>query len=362
MNPQFTRMALAAALVAAVTASLPAQDKPPADTDKPAEKSPNPTPPGGPGHRPRGGPGRGPEVRGERPQPEMKPTPFIGVVTRELGPEVRAQTGIAEGFGLLVAEVMPDSPAKDAGLQQHDILVMLGDQRLVNMEQLSALVRAQKKGDSITLAIKRGGADQTLAIKVSERMMPADEHRGPGWNFRIDTPFGGGEFRGGGPPGSGGEFRERAEQFHDRMRDYQDRLQQWTRGNRERPMPQPPQFDGPRGDRKGPPGPGGRGPGQRPQPGHDGSRTEASSQVEIRTADKTVSTGNAIRTDDSGEYSIRKEDGKSTFRVKLKDGVEKNWPVNTDAERQAVPEEYRDKLQELESILKEAPAKAGSTR
>jgi hypothetical protein len=86
----------------------PADAKPAGETVKPADK-----PEGERGeHRERGGPDQ--KQRG--PQPEMKPTAYIGVMTRGVPPEVRAQTGIGEGFGLLVEEVMPDSPAQKAGL------------------------------------------------------------------------------------------------------------------------------------------------------------------------------------------------------------------------------------------------------
>jgi len=60
--------------------------------------------------------------------------------------------------------------------------------------------------------------------------------------------------------------------------------------------------------------------------------------------------GNVIRTDDPGVYTIRRENDKATFTVKAKDGKETNWPIDTEQERQAVPEECRSVLREMEKI------------
>jgi len=178
---------------------------------------------------------------------ENVPTPFIGVVTRELESDVRAQTGLQEGYGLLVVEIMPDGPAKEAGLQQHDVLVKFDDQKLVNIDQLQVLVRSQKKGDAVTLTVRRAGADQKIKINIGERNMPRfrEQPRERGFSFPLPR---GGSFRYDPPPGqeqNTGNWRERLDKFQDELREYQRRLQDWSSGQRDRPMPQLPKFDVP---------------------------------------------------------------------------------------------------------------------
>lgn len=56
------------------------------------------------------------------------------------------------------------------------------------------------------------------------------------------------------------------------------------------------------------------------------------------------------RSDETGIYSLRKDGGRSVFTVRPKDGESKDWPVNTDEERAAVPESFRTKLREMEEI------------
>ena len=56
-------------------------------------------------------------------------------------PELRAQIDIPEGQGLLVRQVVPDSPAAKAGLKNFDILLRANDTDLHDMRDLMELVR-----------------------------------------------------------------------------------------------------------------------------------------------------------------------------------------------------------------------------
>jgi hypothetical protein len=102
----------------------------------------------------------------------QKPQPYVGLVTRDASPELSAQLRQPEGFGLVIDEVLPDSPAKAAGLERNDLLIRFEDQLLVNPPQLEALVRRAGKDKETNLTILRGGAEQKITIKVGERMLP----------------------------------------------------------------------------------------------------------------------------------------------------------------------------------------------
>jgi hypothetical protein len=288
-------------------------------TALPAQMPDVPKPPPSPGEERRA------EPHENRGGPEQKSVAYMGVLTREVPVELRSQFGLPEGFGLMVDEVMPDSPAKTAGIKAHDILVKFADQQLVNMEQLLTLVRSKKKGEIVSFTVITGGKETQVSVTLAERMMPANEmrqhHRGfPGM---PQMQFFGGA--------GGQDVREHMEQFQRQMREYQEHMQEWGRGGREGPMPQMPSNRGEGGRR-------GAGPGPR-----DGEkRTET--RVESHAA------ANIIRRDESGEYQLKSEDGKRTFTARPKDGEEQSWPVNTDAERQAVPENFREKLRLFDNV------------
>jgi hypothetical protein len=93
---------------------------------------------------------------------------FLGVMSLRVPEEVTAQLGLTEGFGLMVEEVLPGSPAEKAGLKRHDVLLTFGDQELVNPEQLLALVRRGKKGESVGLTVMSHGVRKEVQVELEE--------------------------------------------------------------------------------------------------------------------------------------------------------------------------------------------------
>lgn len=334
MKIELTALTLMAGLLALLNLPASAQDKP--ATPAPPEEVKKPNPPaerGRPSH-----------------SPEEKLTAYLGVLTGPVSRELRAQFGLAEGFGLQVAEVMPESPAKEAGLKEHDVLVTFEDQKLVNMEQLQALVRSKKKDDQVAITVITGGQQKQISIKIGERLMAVNQDRPRG--FMPGFPgMRGGEW------GSSEQWRDSTEEFQRRIREYQERVQDWNRDGHRGQLPPPPMFDGP-GHRDGDRGPR-DGESRRSGP-PDAPRGDVQ-RFEHREFHESA---NITRSDDTGIYSLRRDGDRAVFTVKPKDGEEKTWPVNNEDERSAVPEPFLKKLREMEEIRSnirrdEGPAREG---
>lgn len=75
--------------------------------------------------------------------------------------------------GILVAHVVADSPAAQAGLRRGDIIIKVGDKAVNQLSELTASLAALKAGDSLTLTIQRGDAERTLTVTVGERSQQA---------------------------------------------------------------------------------------------------------------------------------------------------------------------------------------------
>lgn len=338
MKPTYAIITAMAGLLALLNAPLCAQDSPaapaPESAPKSAEAAPSrrPAPPD---------PQRAQNPRAE----DEKPTPFIGVLTGNVTRELRSHFGLAEGFGLLVEEVMPDTPAKAAGLQVDDILVRFEDQKLVNMEQLQTLVRSKKKGDAVPLTVISGGTEKQVIVTIAERMMPTrrdEPRRGDGY-FQ---PFGGSYFGGGrGSPEMMSEMRESMERYQNQMREYQERMREWGRDGNKGPVPPAPSWSGPGhrdSDRRD-----GNGPSRDGDRGH--SRNSRDGEHRAQTFEQRE-TANVTRSDDSGIYSLRKERDRTVFTAKPKDGQEQSWNLNNEEERRSIPAPMQEKLRMLEEI------------
>ena len=96
--------------------------------------------------------------------------------------ETARANGIPERLlagGLVVLEVYPDTPAAEAGLQgcrKRGDSVFLGDQitaiegkQISTFEELKALMRQFKAGDTITLSVVRGNQQFQVALTLEAR-------------------------------------------------------------------------------------------------------------------------------------------------------------------------------------------------
>ncbi len=312
------------------------------------------------GHNKHGMPQEG---QGQAQNQNQKPVAYLGVLTSDVPPELRAQFSLADGFGLMVDEVITDSPAQAAGLKKYDVLVKFEDQKLVNMDQLMSLVHAKKKGDVVQMGVISGGKETQVSVTLGEHMIAPNnprQHQPPQqqhtFNGRTPPPNGnpfphGEMFHGHDQRGlqqQGNAMREQAQRFQEQMRDYQQRLQDWTKSGGQRgPMPQPPVWNLPGAGAQQPIQPNNG----NPMPPHNIPMPQVgvtvipggnSSQFSF-----SQSSSNVTQRDDSGEYTLKTENGKSTFTVRPANGPEQSWPVNTDDERNAVPQGFRDKLRSM---------------
>ncbi|ADB61520.1 peptidase S1 and S6 chymotrypsin/Hap [Haloterrigena turkmenica DSM 5511] len=103
--------------------------------------------------------------------------PYMGVGVLPVGPEIADEIGLEEANGVLVAEVVPNSPA-DGVLQSAnrvrpgsgDVIVAINGTEIPNQDQLSAYLALETSpGDTIELEIVRDGEQQTVELTLEER-------------------------------------------------------------------------------------------------------------------------------------------------------------------------------------------------
>jgi hypothetical protein len=266
----------------------------------------------------------------------MEPQAFLGVVTAPVPPPLSAQLGLAEGFGLLVQEVLPDTPASTAGIQKHDVVKLLNDQQLVDPNQLATLVKAAGKDKEVTLTLIRKGAEQKVTVKVGERVLPFRKRLDISYGYAPVPP----------PPeifdGTRKEFfdstrkvEDQARQLEDKAREYQGRVMKGERDRMKRPGPE-------------------RAPGG--VPSEDvlrEARPGGGAQIKMYNGNSVTTLDGAkarlLMKDNDGEIEVSVDNGKRMLTAKDPTGaVVFNGPVNTDEERDAVPKVFRKKLDEIQ--------------
>jgi putative serine protease PepD len=99
-------------------------------------------------------------------------TPRLGVTTvpvDSVADEVREQFDIETEDGAFVVEVVPDSGAAAAGIEQGDVIVAVDGEDITSNEQLGDVVRDHEAGDSIEITFERGGEEQTVTAEIGRQ-------------------------------------------------------------------------------------------------------------------------------------------------------------------------------------------------
>jgi len=94
--------------------------------------------------------------------------PYMGINFQPINPDIATQYNLPAQWGVYVTKVAENSPASDAGLQQGDIIVKLGDITLDESHSYVNTLFTFKPGDQITLNVLRDGKNTQLQITLGE--------------------------------------------------------------------------------------------------------------------------------------------------------------------------------------------------
>ena len=114
---------------------------------------------------------------------------WIGAMCVPADPALRAQLNLKDHEGLVVANILPDSPAAKAGLKQFDVVTAIDGESLDSLHELMQAVHNGGEKE-LKLDVIRGGKHQTIAVKPAPRP-DADQvffrvPRGAGENEPVD--------------------------------------------------------------------------------------------------------------------------------------------------------------------------------
>lgn len=89
--------------------------------------------------------------------------PALGVTISAVPPVLRTQLSIPEGEGVVVEEVLPDTPAARLGLRRHDVILSVNGTPVSGAPQIRSAIEAVKEGGALALRILRGGKAEEIA-------------------------------------------------------------------------------------------------------------------------------------------------------------------------------------------------------
>lgn len=99
--------------------------------------------------------------------------PFVGIQMVTLSPDVKEEINgdpnsnlsVEADSGVLIARVLPDSPAARSGLRAGDVIVSLGGTEVTESAEVQRIVSEGEVGRELDLEIRRGDSVRTVAVR-----------------------------------------------------------------------------------------------------------------------------------------------------------------------------------------------------
>ena len=99
--------------------------------------------------------------------------PWLGVGLYSVTEGIAAYYGLAVDQGALITEVVANSPADKAGLEQGDVIVSFDDKEITNIDDLIQTIRANQIGQQVKITFWRGETKYTTSATLIESPPPS---------------------------------------------------------------------------------------------------------------------------------------------------------------------------------------------
>ncbi len=97
---------------------------------------------------------------------------WIGVAVQELTPELAESFKLHDTQGVLISEVVRNSPADKAGIKAGDILTHVAEKALTDSSTMLETISALTPGKVVVLKLRRNQTELVVQVKVGKRPRP----------------------------------------------------------------------------------------------------------------------------------------------------------------------------------------------
>lgn len=110
---------------------------------------------------------------------------FLGVHLQELTDQLRTYFKIRDDSGVLVSEVVKDSPAEKGGIKAGDVIIKVDRKKVDGPKSLQKIIRGYDPEDKVKLTLMRNGRKKTVSAVLGEQeskfswkhALPGDDHK-----------------------------------------------------------------------------------------------------------------------------------------------------------------------------------------
>jgi len=94
--------------------------------------------------------------------------PWLGVMLADVTPDLAADADLPRQYGVVLSEVVADSPADKAGLKVRDVITAFNGEEVTTASQLIKKLWLQEIGTEVTLTYWRGEEERSVSILLTD--------------------------------------------------------------------------------------------------------------------------------------------------------------------------------------------------
>ena len=95
----------------------------------------------------------------------------LGIVIQALTPDLAKAFDVKQQTGIVIAQVKPDSPADEAGLEVGDIISSVNGRMIKNHRQMRSYIGLRRIGERVVMDVLRNGREMEVTATITEQEM-----------------------------------------------------------------------------------------------------------------------------------------------------------------------------------------------
>src|SRR5574341_626211 len=115
--------------------------------------------------------------KGEGKSAKESKTAWLGVMTQTVDKDISDAFDVDVDYGAIVNEVIEDSPAEKANLEEGDVIISFNGQKVWDSDDLTDFIEESESGAKASLGIIQIGREMTVDVELGSRP------RGSSWSF-----------------------------------------------------------------------------------------------------------------------------------------------------------------------------------
>jgi len=125
---------------------------------------------------------------GEKKENEVKKRAFLGVYLEDLSDKYRKKIGLEDQYGVLIEKVVKDGPVHKAGMQDDDVILEIGEDKVYTSDQISKMLKYLKPEQHIKIKAFRDKEYMIFDVILGEKEIPFFGIFPPEIEFLKDIP------------------------------------------------------------------------------------------------------------------------------------------------------------------------------